>query len=94
MQRQICPQVPPERVTQHALETMSNGYSCWAELRLPDLIYSNQKHIHPFPTLLFIKSAVQHLQRVMSQLLHMTRVGIQAVTGNSAWNKNSLLNEL
>jgi len=47
--RQICPLVPPGSVAQRALETVSNGYSCWTELHLPDLIYSNKKHIHPFP---------------------------------------------
>lgn len=51
VQRQICPWVPPERVAQHALETMSEEYSCWSELHLLDLIYSNQKHIQPFPTI-------------------------------------------
>lgn len=50
VQRQICPWVPPRKAAQHALETMSNGHSCWSELHLPDLIYSNEKHIHPFST--------------------------------------------
>lgn len=49
--RQICPWVPLGSTAQHALETTSHGYSCWSELHLPELIYSNKKHIHPFPTI-------------------------------------------